>query len=261
MPNDLLADAIQPRLKTAWLGREYRYFDQTGSTNTEAVQLAKSGAPHGTVVVADHQTAGRGRIERTWHSPPGENLYFSVLLRPQWSSRDARPVSLAAGVALAEAVAPRLTTPPTLKWPNDLLAGGKKLAGILVEGSMQAAAIEFVIVGVGLNVNTAEFPEELSTIAESLGRLVGNELDRGEVLADALNSLEPWLDTLAEQGSEPIVAAWLKHAANLGQRVKVAEGSREYVGVMQGVDPDGTLRLQLDDGQEQRIVSGDVLAM
>lgn len=260
MAADLFADAIQPRLSTHWLGRDYRFLSLTDSTNSDAIAIAKDGAPHGAVVVADHQTDGRGRLTRSWHSPAGENLYFSVVLRPPWKPSDPRPVSLAAGVALAEALAPRLQTPLLLKWPNDVLVGGKKLAGILVEGSIQGGAVDYVIVGIGLNVNTAEFPPELATIAESLGRLCGQELDRGEVLAAVLNSLEPWLETLAEQGPEPIVAAWTKHAASLGEPVRVTEHGREYAGVMQGVDPDGALVLVGDDGKPQRIMSGDMLA-
>ncbi|MBX3433210.1 MAG: biotin--[acetyl-CoA-carboxylase] ligase [Pirellulales bacterium] len=259
MPADLLAEAILPRLSTMWLGRSYHCHGELGSTNDEAVQLAKTGAPHGTVVVADGQTSGRGRVNRSWHSPPGENLYFSILLRPSWQASEPRPVSLAAGVGLAEALASQLPQPPQLKWPNDLLYRGRKLAGILIEGSMQLDRVEYVIVGIGVNVNTAEFPPELADIAESLGRVAGQALDRGAVLAAILNSMEPWLETLAEQGPEPIVAAWLKHAASLGQPIRVTDGTRETSGVMQGIDPDGAMRLQTPDGREHRIVSGDVL--
>lgn len=258
MSSDLQSETVQSHLTTQWLGRDLRCFDELGSTNSEAAALAQAGASHGTVVVADRQSAGRGRRQRTWHSPGGENLYLSALLRPQWKASDPRPVSLAAGVGLAEALAPRLPTPPLLKWPNDVLAGGKKLAGILVEGAMQAEHVEWVIVGIGVNVNTAEFPAELATIAESLGRLVGRELDRGEVLAAALNSLEPWFDTLAEQGPEPIVAAWLTRAAHLGQRVRIDDAPRTHEGVMQGVAADGALLLCDDEGRELRVVSGDM---
>ena len=260
MSADLLAAAVQPRLTTAWLGREYYFVPETGSTNTDAALLAREGARHGTVVVADSQTTGRGRVQRSWHSPAGENLYFSVVLRPSWPASEPRPVSLAVGVALAEALAPLVPQPPLLKWPNDVQIGGRKVAGILIEGSLQSDRIDYVVVGIGVNVNTAEFPAELADIAESLGRVVGKALDRGAVLATIFSSLEAWLDTLAEQGPEPIVAAWMKHAARLGQPIRVLDGATEATGVMQGIDSDGALRLQTPDGKVRRIVCGDVFA-
>ena len=220
--------------------------------------LAAGGAAHGTVVLADHQTAGRGRQGRHWHSPPGENLTFSAVLRPDISPADAPPLSLAAAVGLARGVAPFLSDAPTLKWPNDLLVKGRKLCGILVEMSAGARTINHLVVGVGLNVNVTGFPEELAGQATSLRLEAGTALPREEVLASVLNELEPCFQRLFDEGAAPIIQAWQEHTDWLGQRVTVSRPGGVVSGVAEGLDGAGGLRLRLEDGTEEVVVAGDV---
>ena len=253
-------DSLASRLTTLWLGRELHQHQALPSTNTEAMDLAAKGAQHGAVVVTDQQTSGRGRQGRTWHSPPDENLYFSVVLRPDIAPADAPPLSLATAVGLARGVTPFLPTAPTLKWPNDLLVQGRKLCGILVEMSASARGINHVVVGVGLNVNVTEFPEELTGQATSLRLETGKPLHREQVLASVLNELEPWFQLLFDQGAAPIIQAWEEQTDWLGRRVTVSRPGRAVRGVAVGLDMTGGLRLRLDDGTVDVVVAGDVTA-
>ena len=185
MCDELTPACVQAHLRTTWLGRDYRYVEQIDSTNLQLSALADQGAPHGTVLVADCQTRGRGRFRREWHSPGGTNVYFSALLRPPWDVGHAPPLSLAAGVALAEAVAPRLPALPTLKWPNDLLFAGRKLGGILVETAVDQQSQRYFVVGIGLNINATQFPAALSQIAGSLYLAGGTRQNRGGTGGDS----------------------------------------------------------------------------
>lgn len=189
-----------PNLATQWLGRDWRFFAQTGSTNDDAKAAAEAGAPHGTVVIADAQTRGRGRLGRSWHAAPGENLTFSVLVRPEVSPAEAPPITLAAGIAVAEAVASLGVSDIRLKWPNDVVVGDRKLAGILTEMASDSNHIRFVVIGVGINVNSIQFPEPMAHTATSLRLLLGHDTDRTEFLARLCEQLETWLDRLFVQG-------------------------------------------------------------
>jgi BirA family biotin operon repressor/biotin-[acetyl-CoA-carboxylase] ligase len=255
---ELLPDAVLPRLKTRWLGRCYRFERQVDSTNTQLERLGRHGAVHGTVLVGDAQTRGRGRLQRQWFSPGGANLYFSVLLRPSWDARQAVPVSLVAGVAVAEAVEPLLTEDPVLKWPNDVLFQGRKLAGILVEATMDGTRTDQVVLGIGLNVNQVEFPEPLANLAASLRQVRGTPLCRATVLVSVLARLEVWIDTLARGESQPIVRAWSDRAPWLGKRVTIRGGERDLTGTALGLGPRGELRLREATGRERLVYSGDV---
>ncbi len=258
MPNDLTREAIRPRLTTRWLGQNYLYERELGSTNSRLEELAGQGAEHGTVLVADRQTEGRGRGQRSWHSPPGLNLYFSMLLRPDWPVGAARPVSLAAGVALAEALEPLLPGTPVLKWPNDLLYEGRKLAGILVEASLHGESIRHMIVGIGINVNEQPFPESLADLASSLSLAAGRTFDRGEVLALVLTRLEHWFDSLDRDGAAPTIARWQAYATWIGQSVSVRNGDAEVRGTAIGLDARGSLIVRDEQGRQQTVLSGDL---
>ena len=259
MASDLSSDVVLPRLGTAWIGRSYFFEPEVDSTNTQLAEHAKRGATHGTVLVADTQTRGRGRFDRTWQSPVGQNLYFSVLLRPDWTVDARRPVSLAAGVALAEAVEPLLPTSPELKWPNDLLSSGRKLAGILVESAVDRQTIRHLVLGIGLNVNQQAFPEPIADLAGSLSLAAGRQFDRAEVLATVLGRLEVWVDRLHDDGPEPIVTRLCDYAPWMGKQISVRNGEHELVGTALGIEPHGALRLQDEQGEVHSIVSGDVL--
>lgn len=251
--------ALSPLLQTRWLGRRLARHEELRSTNSEAARLAGEGAEHGCVVIADHQTQGRGRRGRTWHSPPGQNLYFSMLLRPDLEPSAAPPLSLATAVGVAQALTELLPHPPLLKWPNDLLCGGKKLCGILVQMNATAAGIQHVIVGVGLNVNVTEFPAKLQQQATSLRLERGEALRRTEVLAALLTALEPWFERLIQSGPEPVIQAWERRSGWLGRAVTLTRSDGSVVqGVAHGLDRSGGLRLRLDDGSQELVLAGDL---
>ncbi|HVZ75522.1 MAG TPA: biotin--[acetyl-CoA-carboxylase] ligase [Polyangia bacterium] len=248
------ADLVKPRLETRWLGRSYEWHEECGSTNDLAAARAREGAPEGLVIAAEAQTRGRGRLGRSWHSPVGESLYFSILLRPTRPTSEIPPLTLLAGAAVAGALA-GLGFSPKLKWPNDVqLDGGRKVAGILTEMSSEGARASHVVVGIGLNVNATAFPPELEGRATSLRLARGGEiLDRGAVLAAVLAAFEPLYERFAAEGAAIASAAWQEHAA-LGARARV--GALE--GLTLGVDPDGALRLRDDAGHVHRILSGEI---
>lgn len=257
MDRELTPAAVESRLTTRWLGRPLQVEAQVDSTNSRLHELARRGAAAGLVLVADSQTSGRGRQQRQWHSPPGTNLYFSVLLRPDWPAGATPPLSLAAGVALAEAIGPLLPAPPVLKWPNDLLFQGRKLAGILVEAQTDRQAVRHAIVGIGVNVNQESFPEELAERAGSLRSASGQAHDRAEVLARLLGALETWIERLQIRPHE-VLETWQSYAPWLGRPIVVTMGQSTLAGTALGLAPDGTLRMRDAGGREQTILSGDV---
>lgn len=262
-PDELTAGRVTPLLNTAWLGRLYLMEPRLPSTSDEARRRAEEGAPHGTVVVADGQSAGRGRHGRAWHSPRGVNLHLSIVLRAEQGPplAAAPALGLAAAVGIAEALRGFVGRPPVVKWPNDLLYDGRKLAGILLETSSGGpGAPAPVILGVGINVNQAEFPDELRDRATSLRCQRGDRADRAAVLAALLNSLEPWIERLASAGFEPVRAAWLALAPWIGEPVQVCPtpGQPPVRGVALGLDAHGGLRLRLGDGSRHIVRAGDL---
>lgn len=258
-PADLAA-----RLSTRWLGRAAIVVEACPSTNDLAAQQARAGAAEGLVVVAEAQSGGRGRLGRTWHSPPGENLYFSILLRPARPAAEIPPLTLLAGAALARALAAFGVT-PRLKWPNDvqLAVGGdaRKVAGVLTEMVTEGGHVAHVIVGIGVNVNARDFPLELTESATSL-RLARAEsgpdqvIDRLDVLAAVLSAFESAYEQFRAEGPRAAVALWSPHAA-LGTRCRLRTGGGELAGTALGIDADGALRVRDDDGRIHRVVSGE----
>jgi BirA family biotin operon repressor/biotin-[acetyl-CoA-carboxylase] ligase len=252
------ADRVADALSTRWLGRSYEWHEVCGSTSDLAAARARAGAPAGLVVAADAQTGGRGRLGRSWHSPAGENLYLSLLLRPARPAAEIPPLTLLAGAAVARALAP-LGVSPRLKWPNDVqLVDGadrrRKLAGVLTEMASAGERVEHVVVGVGINVNATEFPAELADRATSLRAALGRPVDRARVLCAVLDAFEPLYDEFEREGPAAAVAAWGAFAA-LPERCRVDD---RLQGVALGVDPDGALRLRDDAGRIHRIISGEV---
>jgi BirA family biotin operon repressor/biotin-[acetyl-CoA-carboxylase] ligase len=259
MPDSLTADVVVPKLTTAWLGRAWRHHASVGSTNDEAAAWARAtpGAPAGAVVVADAQDKGRGRLGRRWHSPPGESLYLSVVLRPPLPPHRVPPMTLAAGVAVAETLLAFDVT-PSLKWPNDVQLDGKKVAGILTEMSGDIDRVHHLVVGIGVNLNTRVFPDELAAIATSVALERGAPLSRAEFAATLCARLEHWFDQFVAEGAGPVVAAWKQHARFFGRRVQVTSGRDRLEGVAEDLEDDGALRLRLDDGRATRVVAGEV---
>ncbi|HSS39762.1 MAG TPA: biotin--[acetyl-CoA-carboxylase] ligase [Polyangia bacterium] len=259
------AERLSGVLTTRWLGRAYEWWPACGSTNDVAGERARAGAPAGLVIAADSQTAGRGRLGRSWHSPPGANLYVSILLRPSRPPPEIPPLTLLAGGALAGALA-ALGFAPRLKWPNDVelvdeAGRRRKVAGILTEMSSAGERALHVIVGVGLNVNGVDFPAELADRATSLRRASGGRLlDRAAVLGAFLNHLEPLLGDYERRGPAAAIAAFEAHAALPASCRVTAPGrpNEKLEGVALGVDPDGALRLRDETGHIHRVLSGEI---
>jgi BirA family transcriptional regulator, biotin operon repressor / biotin---[acetyl-CoA-carboxylase] ligase len=231
------------------IGCERRLLAECASTNDEAAAWARAGAPHGAIVIADSQTRGRGRLGRAWHSPPGAALYFSAILRPSLPLPRLPPLTLAVGVALAEAVA-RFDVQARLKWPNDLLVGGKKLAGILAESATQGGRLEHVIVGIGVNLHVGEFPPGLSAVSLHRYREVG----RDEFVAVLCERLESWYGRFL--AGESVAPAWKQFADCWGRELVLSTGER---GVAEDLDEDGALRLRTANGLV-RVSTGEVTA-
>ena len=228
------------------------------STNDEVAALAAAGAPHGAVVTAAAQRRGRGRLGRSWYSPAGESLYLSCLLRPQLTPAQVPPITLAAGVAVAEAVA-GLGLAPRLKWPNDVLCGGRKLAGVLTEMTTRGGQVDTAVVGIGVNGNVRSFPPELAGRATSLAIELGRPVDLIALRAELLAQLEIWLDRFLANGLAQVGPAWSRWSGMDGRRVRVELGGGATVeGRVRGITPDGALDLEDDRGQHVRVVAGEV---
>ncbi len=238
----------------ASLGRPLAYRTVTGSTNDDAMAAARAAAPHGATFVADEQTSGRGRRGHRWSSAAGESLTFSVLLRPKLSLERLSALTLAVGLAVRDAVAMRVELDVQVKWPNDVLVGGRKLAGILVESQVTGGALSAVVVGVGLNVAMRELPDEIQSTATSLALLGAADLDRETLLVDFLQALERRVRSYERAGLEPMLEDLARHDALEGKRVRIDAIS----GIVRGIDRDGALLVEDDAGTRHRVLAGTV---
>ena len=258
VPDRLTALELRPLLNTHDLGRELHCYDELGSTNDRAKELAEEGAEHGEIVVAEAQTAGRGRRGREWVSPARKNLYFSVILRPELPPSRAAELTLVASIAICDA-ARQAGVDAGIKWPNDVLASGKKLAGILTELAAEPDRVHWAVVGVGVNVNARpeDFPEELRGEATSLLIERRSPAPRSLFAAACFTALEEWLDRHAEQGFGVIRDAWRERSVTLGREVSVKTEGREIVGVAADIDAQGALLVRGRAGLE-RVLAGDV---
>jgi BirA family biotin operon repressor/biotin-[acetyl-CoA-carboxylase] ligase len=258
IPDRLTPLELRPLLNTHDVGREVHWFEEIGSTSDRAKELADHDAEHGEVVVAETQTAGRGRRGRSWASPARRNLYFSVVLRPDLPPVRAPELTLVASLAICDALR-QAGVDAGIKWPNDLLASGKKIAGILTELAAEPDRVNWVVLGVGVNVNSRreDFPEELRDGATSILLERGQPAPRVLFAAACFTALEAWLDRHDEEGFGVIREAWRERSVTLGREVTVKVDGRELTGVAEDIDESGALRLRTADGVE-RIVSGDV---
>jgi BirA family biotin operon repressor/biotin-[acetyl-CoA-carboxylase] ligase len=261
----LHADALVDHLATHRLGRAIELLDTCVSTNDEVTARALAGAPEGLLVVAERQTGGRGRRGRSWHSPAGENLYVSLLLRPRLPAHRASPIALLVGAALARALR-SFDFSPVLKWPNDVLLktahGLRKVAGILAEMATEGGNVRHLVVGVGINVHGRTFPDELVARATSLDLVRDTapgraELDRVRLLAGFLNALEPSYDDFVVRGPTAGLALWREHAL-LGQPCQVDRDGAKTTGIAEDVDDSGALVIRTLDGHAHVVHAGEV---
>ena len=258
-PDVLDAVALGGALCTRWLGRHLVCLPVTGSTNSDAAARGRSGDPHGTVVVADAQTAGRGRLGRSWVSVRGVNVYLSALLRPAIVPAAAPQLSLVAGVAVARALEAD-GHKPQIKWPNDVLLEGRKVCGILTEIEAEADRVAFVVVGIGVNVNSSleHFPPELHDRATSVYLAAGRRTDRVRFVARLLSELERCYERYVADGFSALAPEWNERAALTGRRVTVSGAGEPASGVCVGIDADGALVLEDANGDARRVIAGDV---
>jgi BirA family biotin operon repressor/biotin-[acetyl-CoA-carboxylase] ligase len=258
IPDRLTPLELRPLLGTRDLGQVLHCFDEVSSTNDVARELAEAEAAHGEVVVAERQTAGRGRRGRPWASPPGRNLYLSAVLRPDLPPQRAPEITLVASVALCD-VARQAGVAAGIKWPNDLMASGRKLAGILTEMASEPDRLSWVVLGVGVNLNARpeDFPPELRAEATSVAIERGQPAPRALFAAALLKALEEWLDRHADAGFEPVREAWRERSVTLGRPVRVSTEGRDLEGVAEDIDESGALLVRAGRRLE-RVVGGDV---
>ena len=246
---------IESAMADSLIGNRIDYRLITGSTMDDARELARQGAAEGVVVVAEEQDAGRGRFNRRWVSPPGLNLYFTLMLRPE---REQLPyMNMAAALAVHQTACCVTGLPAAVKWPNDVRIDGRKLSGILIETEFDGYRLDHALIGIGVNVNldVSEHPEIADT-ATSLRSAAGREFDRGEVLVSVLVNLERWYGRV--RAGESLTAAWSSILETLGRRIVLRWRDQVLEGMAESVDDQGNLVLRQDDGKSVRVVAGEV---
>lgn len=263
LPDRLYAEELQEGLGTSWLGRVIHHLETTDSTNRVAGELARDGAVHGTAVVAEHQSAGRGRLGRSFFSPAHQNLYVSFVLRPALPITQAATVILGAGLAVAQCVAESLDAPDrvAIKWPNDVQVDGLKVSGILMEMSAEATRIGHLVLGIGVNLNVPpeSFPEDFRGRATSLRAAAGHRIDRVDFTRRLFFTLEAVLDRHAVGGFEALRGEFDGFYRMRGTPISVADlDGSERIGRAGGIGADGALELHREDGRLERVVAGDV---
>jgi len=259
VPDLLTPHAIERRLHHGEFGCRIHHFDTLDSTMNEAARLASAGAPHGTLVVAEEQTAGRGRMGHAWVSEKSVGLYFTLVLRPALSPAAAPILTLLCGVALAEVLGEISLVSLDLRWPNDVLCREKKCAGILVEMSAEPERISHVLAGIGVNVNHTQIPAEIAAEATSLRLEAGRRFSRLPMLASSLARLERYYQRLLSEGPSVIVERFTEISSYArGKRVKVIDSPDGVCGVTAGLTPEGILLVRRDDGRTERVLSGHV---
>lgn len=245
------------------LGRRIIFLRETGSTNDAAMELAASGEPHGTVVVAERQTHGKGRLGRRWVSPAGRNIYMSVILRPGLRPGEVTLLTLLSSVAACLALRETTGLEARIKWPNDIQAAGRKLGGILLETRAEPDVISHAVAGIGINVNmpASNFPASIRDIATSVLRETGEKHRRTPIAAAVLNRMSEELGALGKEGRKPLLRKWRELSSTLGKRVRVTEGDAAFTGTAMDIDDEGRLILRLPNRRLRKISSGDLTTL
>ncbi len=254
--SDLSPTLWQPLLTTRTLGRTDVCYEHTlTSTNTVLKEMAHQGAPHGSVCLCERQTAGRGRLDRQWASPEGRGIWCSVLLRPNLTPEQAPLVTFCVALAMAQAIREGAGVNVRIKWPNDLVAGGRKLCGILLEMGFDASGM-YIVAGAGLNVHTGAYPPDLADRAVAISELT-TPPSRGELFARYLAALEDAVSRLEAEGLAGIEKDYRAQSCTLGSQVHVLS-AEDFVGVAEAIDEAGALLVRTSDGAVHRVLAGDV---
>ena len=256
---DVVPEEITAGLNTLVIGKSVLCYKEVTSTQDVADKLARGNSPEGTIVIARSQVKGRGRKGRPWVSE-NDGIYISIILRPALKPVHVVQVPMVVGVALSRAIAATTSLNPGIKWPNDILIRGKKVAGILTEMNSELDKVKYIIPGIGINVNNraSDLPEEVRPIATTLRDECGREVVVVHLVRSFLQEFDRWYDIFLKQGFQPIASEWKKLNNTLGSRVKVYDGEIEIYGRAVDIDEEGFLLLQSDAGQTIRILSGDV---
>jgi len=260
IPDILAPSLVRPELGDHEIGHSIVHYFRTESTNDVAMALAAQGAAHGTVVVAEEQTAGRGRLGRAWYSEKSSGIYTSVILRPPLSPAAAPVLTLMAGVAAQQAVSSITGLTVDIRWPNDLLVNGKKVCGILTEMNAELDRLHSVVLGIGLNVNHRQMPAELRGTASSLRLEAHRTFSRVPLLVALLRELDRHYQLLLKNGNTAITERWAAAAScAFGKRVRVVTAAGDRLATTAGIDASGALRVRDHDGREELLVAGEVV--
>jgi BirA family biotin operon repressor/biotin-[acetyl-CoA-carboxylase] ligase len=257
--DELSAEDIKAGIKGS-IGREIYLYETIDSTNTIASELAEKGKAEGTVVIADSQVRGKGRLGRSWVSPPGVNVYMSIVFRPDMKPKDATLLTIMASVACTIALRRVTGLHITIKWPNDLMVSEKKLGGILTETRVDSKRIEYAVTGIGINVNMEldALPDVVKKVAASIRMETGKLFSRIKIIQEVLNEINHWYNILKEKGHSKITSQWKQLTSTLGRKVEVVTGSETLKGLAESITGDGMLVLRLPSGALRVIQYGDL---
>lgn len=252
-------EALEAAIDTKWAGKHICYFKELDSTNARAKQEADNGAAEGTLVVTDMQTAGRGRRGRSWNSPAGVNLYFTLILKPVYQPDKAAMVTLVMALAVAEGISLTCGMEAEIKWPNDVVVNGKKVCGILTEMNVEHGQIQYVAVGVGVNVGLQEFPPEIADKAASLEAECGKPVSRTALAANILKAFEKYYESFLQELSLSCIRdKYNRRLVNRDREVRVLDPQGEFQGIARGINEFGELLVERDDGSVTIVFAGEV---
>lgn len=259
VPDVLAPQLVAQHLRGSSFGKRILHFFQTESTNDVALRLGEEGELHGTIILAEKQTAGRGRAGHSWVSEASAGIYVTLLLRPPISPLVSPALTIAAGLAARDAIAAETALPTDIRWPNDVMLNGKKVCGILTEMQAEPDRIHFAAVGIGVNVNQTKMPADLANIATSLRIETGRLHSRLELLARLLRRLDHYYNQFVTEGAAPILRQFSEVSSYAeGKRVRISTGDDSFVGITAGLEPSGILRVRRDDGKMELVISGTV---
>lgn len=258
-PDLITGVELGSRMETVWAGQNLVYLEEVDSTNNYARKLAEDGAPHGTLVVTDYQSGGKGRRGRSWVMPHGKAIAMSLIVHPNIRPEKASMLTLVIGMAAAKAIQETTGLKTGIKWPNDVVIEGKKISGILTEMSAEMDGIHYVVIGIGINANFTEFPEELKDTATSLQLQLGHPVDRGTIICAIMKAFEVYYDKFMAKGSmELLTEEYQQMLVNRNRQVRVLEPGNEYSGIARGIDDAGQLLVEKENGEIIPVYAGEV---
>jgi BirA family biotin operon repressor/biotin-[acetyl-CoA-carboxylase] ligase len=260
-PDSLMPQEIKESITTEVIGQNLTFLEQVDSTNLYAKKIAEGSFAEGTVIIADEQLQGKGRMGRSWTSPKGKGIWMTIMLKPKICPADAAKITLITACAVCQAIEDICGIYPKIKWPNDIVLNGKKLCGILTEMSAEMDEINYLIVGIGINVNLEleDFPEELKAIATSIKIEKGDSIKRKELAAAIINKFESYYKVFIKTGSiKDFINEYKKKSAILDKEVRVISSNQEVQGIVVDISEEGQLTLKLEDGSIKQLISGEV---